>query len=57
MKDAEILIKSGEQVLSRQKREHMAPGEMERIILPRKLLEQCAKEGLMITVQEREDAK
>ena len=57
MKDAEILIKSGEQVLSCQKREHMAPGEMERVILPRKLLEQCAEEGITVTVREGGDGK
>ncbi len=37
-KNAEIEVRSGEKLLAHYKREHMAPGEMEKISLPRVLL-------------------
>ena len=44
MRDAVIQVSSGGRVLQTHKREHMAPGEMERILLPRQLLDKCTGE-------------
>lgn len=49
--DSMVRVLSGEKQISRYKREHMAPGEMERLVLPRKLLEQARGE-LQISVEE-----
>lgn len=46
-----IRVLSGEKQIAMYKREHMAPGEMERIVIPRKLLEQ-ARDVIQITVEE-----
>ena len=53
-KDSEILVTSGETQIARFKREHLAPGEMEHITLPRALLDKAAGE---LTVSIREVAK
>lgn len=50
-KDAAIVVKSGDVPLARFKREHMAPGEMERITLPKVLLEK-ASGALQIAIEE-----
>ena len=50
-KDSEILVTSGEEQIARFKREHLAPGEMEQIMLPRILLD---KAGDSLTVSIRE---
>ena len=50
-KDSEILVKSGDTQIARFKREHLAPGEMEHIDLPRALLDRADGE---ITVSIRE---
>ena len=50
-RDSEILVTSGEDVLARFPREHLAPGEMEHIVLPRVLLDKARGE---ITVSIRE---
>ena len=47
-----IQVKSGERLLQSFKREHMAPGEMERILLPKALLEQVQNNQLEISVEE-----
>lgn len=47
--NASIRVMDGDKQLAAFKREHMAPGEMERITLPRKLLEMSA--GDMLTVE------
>ena len=52
--DSEILVTSGETQIARFKREHLAPGEMEHITLPRALLDRAAGE---LTVSIREVAK
>ena len=54
MKDAVIQVRSGDKQIARFKREHMAPGEMEHIMLPGKLLTQA--EG-SITVSAEEAGK
>lgn len=51
--DSEILVMSGDKRIARFKREHLAPGEMEHIVLPRKLLE-LAEGGLTVSIQEVE---
>ena len=53
-KDSEIMVASGETQIARFKREHLAPGEMEHITLPRALLDRAAEE---LTVSIREVAK
>ncbi len=53
-KDSEILVTSGETQIARFKREHLAPGEMEHITLPRALLDKASG---TITVSIREVAK
>lgn len=50
-RDSEILVTSGDAVIARFKREHLAPGEMEQITLPRVLLD---KAGETLTVSIRE---
>lgn len=52
-KDSRIRVMAGERQLAGYKREHMAPGEMERITLPKKLLEGVSGE---ITVLVEENA-
>ena len=49
--DSEILVTSGDQTIARFKREHLAPGEMENITLPKVLLD---KAGDTLTVSIRE---
>ena len=51
MKDAVIRVRSGEKQIARFKREHMAPGEMEHIMLPEKLLAQ-AEESITVSAEE-----
>jgi plastocyanin domain-containing protein len=51
-KKSVIEVADGEKVLASFKREHMAPGEMEHILLPRVLLDKAA--GACITVSVKE---
>ena len=51
MQDAAVVVKSGETELSRKQCAHMAPGEMEHVILPRKQLDACGDE-LTVSVEE-----
>ena len=50
-RNSEILVISGETLIARFQREHLAPGEMERVTLPRVLLDKAPGE---ITVSGRE---
>ncbi len=50
-KDSEILVTSGEEQIAKFKREHLAPGEMEQITLPRVLLDK-AGENLTVSIRE-----
>ncbi len=52
-RDSEILVTSGEVQIARFSREHLAPGEMEHIVLPRVLLEKAA-ENITVSVREVE---
>ena len=47
-----IEVSAGDQTLITYKREHMAPGEMEHILLPRKLLDSVASSEITITAKE-----
>ena len=49
--DSEILVMSGETQIAKFPREHLAPGEMEHIVLPRKLLD-LAKDTLTVSIRE-----
>ena len=49
--DAAIVVRDGETVLARFKREHMAPGEMEHITLPRKLLDKATGDTLTVEIE------
>ncbi|MDE7260771.1 MAG: FAD-dependent oxidoreductase [Oscillospiraceae bacterium] len=51
MKVAVIQVRSGDKQIARFKREHMAPGEMEHIMLPGKLLAQ-AEGGITVSAEE-----
>ena len=48
---SQIVVSAGEEVLARFPREHLAPGEMERIVLPQAILER-AKENLTVSIEE-----
>ncbi len=52
MGNAEIQVLDGENVLAHYKREHLAPGEMEKIVLPRMLLDKAAGDELVVSVKE-----
>lgn len=49
---AAVLVKNGGRQIARFKREHLAPGEMERILIPRKLMEGLDPAGLTIEIEE-----
>ena len=51
-KDSVIEVTAGNQLLASYKREHMAPGEMEHILLPRKLLDTVNAPEITITAKE-----
>lgn len=53
-KDSVIEVKSGDRVLSSFKREHMAPGEMEHIVLPRQFLDNAVNGTITISAKEAE---
>lgn len=48
---ARIIVRQGDQVIARFQREHMAPGEMEHILLPRKLIAE-GQDTLQISIEE-----
>ena len=54
-RDSEIVVTSGGEPIARFKREHLAPGEMENIALPRVLLDK-AKDELTVSIREVEQA-
>ena len=51
-RDMVIQVKDGEEILCQFKREHMAPGEMEHILIPKVLLSKA--QGDTVTVAARE---
>ena len=51
--DSEIVVTSGDAQIARFKREHLAPGEMEHISLPRALLDRAEGE-LTVSIREVE---
>ena len=52
-RDMVIQVKDGENVLCQFKREHMAPGEMEKIAIPRVLLDKAQGATITITVEKQ----
>ncbi|MDR0451751.1 MAG: FAD-dependent oxidoreductase [Treponema sp.] len=53
-KTSKIEVKSGDNVIASFKREHLAPGEMEKITLPRAFLEKAGGLPLVVSVNSRE---
>jgi NADPH-dependent 2,4-dienoyl-CoA reductase/sulfur reductase-like enzyme len=53
--NSEIEVASGGRVLSVFKREHMAPGEMERIVIPKKFLENAAGGAVTVSAKEAKE--
>ncbi len=51
-KDSAIVVKDGEKQIARFKREHMAPGEMEKITLPKVLLDKIDSNEITVSVEE-----
>ena len=49
-----VLVKAGEQTVAKFTRQHMAPGEMEHIRLPKVLLEQAESDTLTVSCEEAE---
>jgi NADPH-dependent 2,4-dienoyl-CoA reductase/sulfur reductase-like enzyme len=47
-----ILVRSGDEVIARYKRERLAPGEMEHIALPRVLLEKAPQDTITVSIEE-----
>ncbi len=52
-----IVVASGGQELCSFKREHMAPGEMEKIVVPKKFLDEAKQAEITIAVVNQEEAK
>ena len=50
--DVQILVKEKEKVIARFKREHIAPSEMEKVVLPKVLLEK-ADEEITVSIEEK----
>ena len=51
-KESAIVVKDGEKQIARFKREHMAPGEMEKITLPKVLLDKIDSNEITVSVEE-----
>lgn len=49
-----VTVRSGEKQIARFKREHMAPGEMEHILLPEKLLALAEEDSITVSAEEAE---
>ncbi|WP_410207849.1 NAD(P)/FAD-dependent oxidoreductase [Fusobacterium sp.] len=56
-KDVRLQVKDGENVLVNMKKQHMAPGEMEKILIPKKLLEGVKGKELVVTLVEEKGDK
>ena len=54
--DSEVLVTSGETPIARFRRDRLAPGEMERITLPKALLDRAAGE-ITLSVREKEGSR
>ena len=53
-RDREIRITSGGEVLASFRREHMAPGEMEKIVFPKALFSKIQNHTITVSVVEAE---
>ena len=54
--DSFVEVTAGEKLIARFPRSHMAPGEMEHIVLPRQLLEKAAGEPVTVSAKEAQKA-
>ncbi len=50
--DSRIVVSAGNRQLAAYKREHMAPGEMEHILLPKALLDKAQGQDMVISIEE-----
>lgn len=50
-KDVQIVVKDQDKVLAKYKREHMAPAEMEKIILPKAILDKVEDNEITISIE------
>lgn len=51
-RDVRLEVKDGDELLVSHKKKHMAPGEMEKIVLPKKMLDKIQSDELKISVVE-----
>lgn len=56
-KDVTVIIESGGNILASFKREHMAPGEMEKVIFPKSMFDKVKDDKITIAVVENISAK
>ncbi len=56
-KDVRIVVTSSEGTLASYKREHITPGEMERIVLPKALIVKAEGKELTVSIQQNETAQ
>jgi len=49
---SEICVTSGAELITRFPREHLAPGEMEHIVLPKQLLQKCNSGNITVSIKE-----
>jgi hypothetical protein len=52
---SKIVVKDGDKIVAQLKRAHMAPGEMERVKLPRRLLDAIMGDEITVSVEEVEE--
>ncbi|MBO5273838.1 MAG: pyridine nucleotide-disulfide oxidoreductase, partial [Clostridia bacterium] len=50
--ESKIILRAGDAILASFKRSHMAPGEMERVTLPKKLLNEVSGNEIILEVKE-----
>ena len=50
-----IRVTAGDELLAQFPRQHMAPGEMEKIVLPKALLDRAAGRNLQVSVAAEEE--
>ena len=53
-KKSKIVVKDGEKIIANFKREHMAPGEMEKILIPKVLTDKITSNEITISAEEDE---
>lgn len=53
-KKSKIVVKDGEKIIANFKRQHMAPGEMEKILIPKVLTDKITSNEITISAEEDE---